>query len=182
MARQLHAAGEQVEPLILFDTSVIGPTQPRVFAGPGASRLPSFELSLDWHLGNMLLRSAADGARYLREVVNGRVNRTLHRLGLRAEPEREDEALGARAVWEANRRALSTYEMRSYPGPVTMLLSREEPARTFYDRRLAWADLAQGGLTIRLIPGSHETMLSAEYAPEVARVITRCLAEREGGE
>jgi hypothetical protein len=55
-----------------------------------------------------------------------------------------------------------------------MLLSREQPERTFEDLRLGWADLA-GSFEIRFIPGSHETMLDESSVAGVAAVLDDCL-------
>jgi thioesterase domain-containing protein len=80
-----------------------------------------------------------------------------------------------RHVIEANARALRAYVPRPYPDSVVMLLSREEPGRTFCDGRMAWADLLEEGLTLRFIPGTHQNMLDEPHVAGVAATIARCL-------
>jgi thioesterase domain-containing protein len=49
------------------------------------------------------------------------------------------------------------------------------PHRTSFDPRLAWAELAQGGLTVRFMPGNHGNMLDEPIVGGVARVLAQCL-------
>jgi thioesterase domain-containing protein/acyl carrier protein len=171
MAQQLHAAGERVSALVFFDTCVVGPRPPCVVEVEASSPLHHRALLLDIHLGQLLLRTPREGVRYLADRVKARmggvvgaVARTLHA----ATPV-------VRNVIEATRRAVDDYVPRPYPGSAVMLLCRDAPHRTFHDGRLAWADLVQGGLVLRFIPGEHEDMLDEPRVAGAAAVLDRCL-------
>ena len=71
-------------------------------------------------------------------------------------------------VFSENRRALEAYVPRVYPGPVTMLLSQDEPFRAFHNLRLEWSRFAAGGLVVRFIPGDHEHTLDEPFVAHVA--------------
>ena len=172
MAQQLHAAGERVSALVFFDTYLVGAT---ILAS--AKRAPPLlihrsALLADFHLGHLLLRGPREGLRYLKERIRGRLGGVVGPVA--AAMEAANPAV--RHVIEANLRAHAEYVPRPYPGSAVMLLSREEPNRAFYDGRLAWADWLGGGLIVRFIPGSHETMLDEPTVGGVAAALDRCLA------
>jgi amino acid adenylation domain-containing protein len=171
MAQQLRAAGEQVPVLLLIDTYIAQPL-PRIVQAQAASPLHRSALLLDYHLGQLLLRTPREGYAYLAARIRARLGGVVGPTA---------EAIHAappalRHVIEANLRAVAAYVPRPYPGSAVMLFSREEPERASYDGRLGWADLLEGGLVVRFIPGSHENMLDEPQVAEVARVLARCLA------
>ena len=81
----------------------------------------------------------------------------------------------ARQVFTANMAAFARYVARPYAGTAVMLLARDEPDRTAFDDRLTWADLVEGGLTVRFIPGDHENLLDEPGVREVGAVVRRIL-------
>jgi hypothetical protein len=42
---------------------------------------------------------------------------------------------------------------------------------------LGWARLADGGLSVRAVPGSHRTMAYGANARILARIVTECLTQ-----
>jgi amino acid adenylation domain-containing protein len=170
MAQQLVARGEEVALVVLLDTYYLGPT-----ADLPARKRP-FAEAADIHIGNLrLARDYRSRAAYL--VARARLNLANHVAGLRRvlglDPRRAPPA-GRDTVMARNAAAVREYAPRPYPGRITMLLSREQPERTFEDLRLGWADLA-GSFEIRFIPGSHETMLDESSVAGVAAVLDDCL-------
>jgi amino acid adenylation domain-containing protein len=168
MAQQLHAAGEHVAVLVMMDTTIAGPPHAQI------ARTLSMHhrgMMLDYHFGKLLLRTSREGASYLMSRVRARIKGESSPIveAVKASPE------AVRHVFEANVRAIERYVPRPYPGRAVMLLSRDEPGRTFYDDRLGWAELVLGGLMVRFIPGDHQNMLDEPQVSEVAEVLARCL-------
>jgi amino acid adenylation domain-containing protein len=172
MAQQLHARGERVERLLMMDGSLVGTPTARAAEAMAASPLHRLAFRLDLHAGHLLLRTPRAGLAYLASRVKALIGGTAAPIEqtMRAAP------AVARHVFEANVRALARYVPRPYPGAAVMLLSRDEPDRAVFDQRLAWADLVEGGLVVRFIPGDHENMLDEPHVAGVARVIAQCLA------
>ncbi len=171
MAQQLHARGEKVAAVVLLDTHVFGPVSPVIAKLRDVLLHYPRGLLLDHHIGEVLLRTPRGAIEYL----SGRVRARLEGVSAPIEATMKQATPVTRRVYEANVRAIMTYVPRPYPGTATLLLSRDLPHRTAYDKRLVWADLVQGGLTIRFMPGDHETMLDEPVVAEVAPVLAQCL-------
>jgi aspartate racemase len=172
MAQQLHAQGERVAALVLLDTRRAGPPPARIVETLGLSPLHGRARLLDYHFGHLLLRRPRAGLAYLAGRARARWRGEADSVaGLM-----KHTTPVVRRVYEHNVRALSAYVPRPYPGGATMLLSHQEPDRTFYDGRLAWAELVQGGLLVRFIPGDHTTMLDEPHVAGVAEALASSLA------
>jgi thioesterase domain-containing protein len=122
------------------------------------------------------LRTPRDGARYLRDRLRARLD------GVAGPTEEAIDAAppALRHVIVANLNALANYVPRPYPGSAVALISRDEPDRTFYDGRLAWADLVEGGLVVRFVPSNHENQLDEPQVAHVAAVLARVLESPRG--
>jgi amino acid adenylation domain-containing protein len=175
IAQQLHASGERVGLLSFLDTHVPQPP-PRSREALALSALHRAGMLLDWHLGELLLRSPRAGLGYLAERARARldgINQPIERTMRSATPITQ-------RVFEANMRAIHAYTPKTYPGSAVMLLSRDMPQRAAFDARLAWADLLLGGLNVRFVPADHETLLDEPVVQDVAQVLGRCLREAQG--
>jgi thioesterase domain-containing protein len=171
MAQQILARGERVGALVLMDTGFAGPPPARISAALALSPLHDAAHRADYHLGHMLLRAPRAGLSYLAARVRARFRgEDAPIAGVMREA-----TTAVRRVYEQNVRALAAYVPRPYPGPAVMLLSHHEPDRTFYDGRLAWAELVESGLVVRFIPGDHENMLDEPHVAGVAEALARCL-------
>jgi thioesterase domain-containing protein len=179
MAQQLQAAGERVDALILVDTSVVGPSAPRGVESRAAQRLRTLGIDAEGPLGRWLLQPPLESSRPLR-TWGGDVLRRVRALGRRSAPSPPAPPVtpGLRAMLEANNDALARYAIRPYPGVATLLLAREEPDSGVGDRRLAWARVVEGGLTVRCIPGDHDTMVAQANAPVLGKILRDCLSAR----
>jgi thioesterase domain-containing protein len=80
-----------------------------------------------------------------------------------------------RQVLKANRQATSNYVPHVYPGRIALFLSSASPERTFYDRRLAWSDMAAEGLEVHMVPGNHDTLFADPNVRVVAEKLRVCL-------
>jgi thioesterase domain-containing protein len=170
MARQLHALGERVALVVMLDT--VRPDQParieRALAGSKPRRLG---MRLDFHIGSIMGRSPRAALTYVLDLVRWRRSGPAGQIAAAIKADNPKLA----QVIEHNRLALQRYEPKAYHGNVVMLLSGDEPDRSFYDRRLAWADLIGAGLNVRFIPGDHENMLDEPNVQGVAEVLDQCL-------
>ena len=179
MAQQLHAQGQQVALLALFDTYF--PSDFRYQSPPALfrSQIYHFVQKIDYHLGNLLLRRPHDQLGYLLGVVwraKTRVGRKLQESIYKVDQNRESALSRAlQEVLHANFQARSKYIPQVYPGRVTIFLSREAPERSFYDSRLRWSDMAAEGLEVHLVPGNHKTLFEEPHVRGLAEKLRFCL-------
>jgi thioesterase domain-containing protein/acyl carrier protein len=93
----------------------------------------------------------------------------------------EDAALGPswsrrRVAFDASMRAMVQYTPRPYRGRVTLFRSR---SRSLLARAAThdygWSAIAAGGVDVKLIPGSHVTMVREPFVRILARELRKCL-------
>ena len=176
-AQQLHAAGEEVALLALFDTM-------------NWHKVP---LSW-WNRGFLLfqrlifhaaavLKIDSDGKRQfllgklydLRKrlpVWRGMLLAKLKRRSLRG----TSTSLVLAQIWRVNDQASGKYVPRPYPGEVTDF----RPARQYRALSkpdLKWDRLARGGQRVVIVPGYPAAMLLEPYVRELAAMLTTCIDE-----
>jgi len=76
--------------------------------------------------------------------------------------------------------ALLKYVCKPYPGRVTVFRVRKQRLRNF-DPSLGWKQFAQGGVQVRVLPGSHESMVDQSNFQILAREVKVSLEEIDGG-
>jgi thioesterase domain-containing protein len=184
MARQLHAAGEEVALLAALDA---GPSsrdlsrEAREAEGDGVPALYRWATDL-LREHNPLdldeLRRLGDFDRQLDYALDA-----AHRAGLSgviADHLPQLEALRRyHRVLAANQRALDAYRPLPYAGPVILLRAEAGLRLRGADPTLGWSAIA-ADLTILDVPGNHDNMIERPYVRIVAGVLGRCL-ERAGG-
>jgi surfactin family lipopeptide synthetase A len=146
MARQLHAQGEEVGVLALFDT----------FAGSRQS-IASLLVKL-WTLP-LARRKAYIALKWKGYIQN------LDRLILPPV---------LRRVRGAHRLAHKSYVMRRYDGRVTLFVPSDSSLRASENPRADWKHYADD-LEILEVPGDHLTMLDEPHVQVLARRLTECL-------
>jgi 3-oxoacyl-(acyl-carrier-protein) synthase/thioesterase domain-containing protein/acyl carrier protein len=175
IARQLLAAGEQVEPVVLIDAQARGGLRKRPFWRRMAA-----------HLNRLQQATPARRRQYLRD----RWENLMQRLRPSAPPHtlscRQVSTLAGaiNQVTEANGRAWHAYVPR--PCAVQVVLFRCEAVeewRDFYDldETSGWGPLARGGVTVYQVKGPHQEVLDEPYVKEVAQLMTRVLERCAGG-
>jgi thioesterase domain-containing protein len=94
-----------------------------------------------------------------------------HRLG---GPHSEYAAVDVMAI---NRRSLRAYVHNTYPGHMTILVTRDmfSESRLFLNPWVVWSRVAKGGLEVHVVPGSHLTVLSHPHVEVVAETLRACL-------
>ena len=74
-------------------------------------------------------------------------------------------------LWAIHLRASAQYHPRPYPGHITVLRTRMHPFLCSFDPTFGWGELAQDGVTVRVVAGAHESILDEPYAKEAAATL-----------
>ncbi len=165
MAQQLHAEGDSVALLAIFDTNLLargGSADAAEFIFRFARRHPSLSVEHMRTLG-----SVDEQLAYAFE--------TAAREGFL--PPGLDLAMAvhyARAG-EASSRAKETYVPKPYPGRVTLFRATSGHVDSSPDPSLGWEPLALGGLEIFDVPGSHNVLMEKPYVQTLAKRLRACL-------
>jgi thioesterase domain-containing protein len=179
MAQQLHAQGQKVALLALFDTYF--PSDFKYLSSPTLLRSKTYHFAqkIDLHLGNLLLRSPQDQLSYILGIacrIKIRIERKLRESTCKIYQDSEHSLSRVlQEVLNAHFQARSTYVPQVYPGRITLFLSRDTPERSFYDSRLDWSNMAAEGLEIHVVPGSHEKLFGEPHVRVLAEKLRVCL-------
>jgi thioesterase domain-containing protein len=73
-----------------------------------------------------------------------------------------------RNLMQLHLKALTEYRPRPYPGRVTVFRTRRQPLFCSHDPQMAWPRLAQGGVEVRNISGSHRNLLQEPFVQSLA--------------
>ncbi|HEU0077205.1 MAG TPA: alpha/beta fold hydrolase, partial [Longimicrobiaceae bacterium] len=163
MARQLEAAGEATETLALIDAHLPAlhgralPTDERVL-------VQVFAADLGLPPGELDLAEGDVGGSYLRRVLE-----RAHAAGVLPGDVDAGRMEQLYAVFRSNLAALHAYPARPYGGRVLLLRAAEhDPADT---DTVGWERVAGGGVELRVVPGSHFTLLREPHAAALAGVL-----------
>ena len=185
MARQLTAEGHQVALLAIFDQCPLEQAPATIAAGPRF--VVEFLRNLPyWFFDDFLPSDRGEMFGRLQSKVRLAVNKRRRRFapdeGTRAADIRDVLGMwqfpeGATAFLEAEYHALTHYVPKVYPGRITLFRARAGPLFRVYRSDMGWSDLAAGGVDIRIVSGSHSTMLTDPHVRVIAEHLTACLAE-----
>jgi amino acid adenylation domain-containing protein len=181
MAQQLRAAGQEVGLLALLETWPPPPRSSRRRFGLGGRRLAVLRFvagRLGLYLRNLARLRGRRRLRFLRERLA-----TLVQMIAARDPFRGDRSeLHLQRVTQANLLAFERYEPRPYPGPVVLFRAEGRPLGAKEDRRMAWRELALGGLEVYTMPGDDSGLMLAEpHIRTVAGQLERCLERARVG-
>ena len=151
MARLLHARGEEVGLLALFDTF------------PGKYEQTA---SLLMKLGRMPVRDQFDYVRRKTGQYARNWKRRIDRMFL-------PQAL--KNVRRGIHVAGTLYSPQPYEGAVTLFRASEKSLRGDHDPDAGWTELARGGLQIFEIPGGHVSIMSEPQVQVLAEQLTACI-------
>ncbi|MFO0755432.1 MAG: amino acid adenylation domain-containing protein [Byssovorax sp.] len=165
MAQQLRRAGEEVALLVLMDTVLAGPPPPEASIHPRV-------YSLDRHLGQLLLSPEETWADYFIAKARARLDAIGEAVRAVVGQPKQPELTTFEIVTARDRAAMRAYAPTGYDGAIVLILARDEAYRTAHDLRLRWAELAAGGLTIHVVPGTHATILDDPTVKDVAAHLT----------
>jgi amino acid adenylation domain-containing protein len=74
--------------------------------------------------------------------------------------------------------ALRDYELRPYPGNITLFVAQDEPGRK-QEPASAWKEKILGSCEVRLIPGTHRTILTRPQVTSLAREIKQRMLKND---
>ena len=167
MARQLLASGERVRFLGLLDAPAPG----YVFPLPVRVRMHTANAA---QLGRMLAglrtRSWPTRGTYIKHAVPAITRHRWLRWPLKTLPHDWPVPTPPGSV------ARIHYRPTGYPGHIVLFWATDGWGGLDRAPDLGWADLADGGLSVRPVPGSHRTMAYGPNARILARQVTECLA------
>jgi oxalate---CoA ligase len=176
-ARQLVAEGETVPRLLLFDAAAPGyPKMDANWSKYGAE-LSRMIRHLDWRES---WSHAYSLTRLLSQRVSGRFRRRIARLdaGRSVNAKMRGGGVGF-ALWQ--------YIPEGCAVRIIHFIAAEHPvSRVLDDPRYGWRDFARAGIEFQRVPGDHDSMFSAQNAPELAKRIdayrtTLALVASSGG-
>jgi amino acid adenylation domain-containing protein/FkbH-like protein len=74
-----------------------------------------------------------------------------------------------RSLWETHVHALFKHHPKPYDGDVVLFRTRGHSMLCSFDDTFGWRDLVKGNLTVRVVPGAHETILDEPHVRALAR-------------
>ncbi|HEU4432688.1 MAG TPA: thioesterase domain-containing protein, partial [Pyrinomonadaceae bacterium] len=191
MARQLHAQGQKVGLVALFDTYAPGFHRLSFNAGTLRYQLFRFVQRVHLHLGNLLLLESRGKVKYTREkavmvgdrmkwtirkAVESRLKKVAHTW---ARSNGNSESAENQKRIDTAIKALREYVPGVYPGRVTLFRASKQPAGYNTDRDLGWEKLAAGGVEVHEIPGYHGSIVMEPRVRILAERLQACLFQSQ---
>jgi amino acid adenylation domain-containing protein len=81
-----------------------------------------------------------------------------------------------RKLWDAHVRASRNYRPKTYTGPITLFRTRAHPFICSFDPTFGWCDYALGGVTVKIVPGAHESILEEPHVWFLAEEMKKVLS------
>jgi amino acid adenylation domain-containing protein len=178
MAHQLYAVDQEVALLVLFDSSDYK-NPPRRY-----SLVERIELDLQ----SQGFRLPAEKVQYLLQCVGSRLKGSLLQRFRRARDffdqskrlKKKSNLVTSSAlevVRESNRQALFKYQIRPYPGQITLFRAEDPDDGYIYPIDNGWTRYAEGGLQIYKIPGQHQQIFARPNVGVLAEKLEGCLRD-----
>jgi thioesterase domain-containing protein len=175
-AQQLHAAGEEIALLALFDTMNWQNVQLTTW-----SRVSLRFQRLVFHAAVLLDLESEGKRKFLQAKLRDLRSRVPVWIGMmrtkfntRISAGDTSDSLVLGRVWQASHRASHSYIPKPYPGVVTDLRPGKQ-YRILDKADLKWDRLAEGGQRIVVIPGYPAVMLVEPYVQDLAAMLTTCI-------
>ncbi|MDB6125045.1 MAG: non-ribosomal peptide synthetase [Pedosphaera sp.] len=192
MARQLHEQHEEVALLALFESMPIHSSYEQVcWWRPGFIRnfVPNIFYWLhDFHRLDPAVR---------RDIMQRKIRVWRRKLGrklIRNRTEQQQEVLDLEGIvntsqlsdneqrlWRIHLRAVDKYISKPYSGRVTLFRTRRQPLLCSFDPGYGWSELASAGITVKIIPGSHESIFKEPDVRHLAEQLQCALREAQEG-
>jgi len=180
IGRQLIEAGETVGLLAMFENFNV-----RAIRWPLPLHLRLINsgfLNLYYHALNFLAAEGDDKLAFFAQKLRVEITRAkvsarvaLARGWRRLHPDAATEFPHIK-VADVYERALELYEVKPYPGEITLFLAKRHLAG-MGDRRGGWGNVAQGGVRLYSLPISPKGSLVEPYVRQLAAMLRGCLDE-----
>ncbi len=179
MAQQLHAQGEKVALLALFDTQA-----------PGDMKGLPWRERVCLHLGNLLQK----GSTYALQKVGQRIDSSKDRLvsiissiyrkfdqgSGRVLPSYLQEVAQHDLRQQIRVQAVRNYVPHPYPGKVILFRAMNQSQfDAYYTAPQLWGSLAAGGLEVHAVPGDHISILQKPHVQVLAAKLRACLEQAQ---
>jgi len=129
----------------------------------------------DLHLGHLLILRPKDQLKYLMEGLR-RSRKNLKKRIINKFSAEDPLRQTIQRVREVNTDAFAIYKPKAYPGRITFFWCTEMTFRPYMDNRLGWDVVAEDGLEVHLVPGTHTGLLDFEpHTTVLAEELKRCL-------
>ena len=168
MARQLVASGERVNFLGLLDTPAPG------YVFPLSARVRMHTATTTQFrrmLAELRTRSWLGRGTYLRHTVPAITRHRWFRWLLKTLPDDWRVPTPPGSIVRIH------YHPESYPGHIVLFRATGGRAQLNRTPDLGWAPLADGGISVRAVPGNHRTMAYGPNGRMLARHVTECLTQ-----
>lgn len=169
IARQVTEQGERVQLLAMLDGHNHAYYKNPLRDGRYTGRLK-------YHLYNLLRSDIREGSTYLLDRIDEarrKVERVIWQLSsTRQANGNNDRPHNTDFVVHP---AFHRYEPKPYLGKVTLLQSSDWPDGPYFDFKLGWQDLAEGGVEFHRIPGDHPSMFTEPNVNLVGAILKMAL-------
>ena len=175
IAQQLHAQGQQVGLLAMIDTFF--PGSPKYLPNRALfnSKLHRMVMRADVHLGHLLILRPKEQLKYMLDGL-GRIKKNLKKKIVNRFSSEDPLRRTIQSVREVNAHAFKVYKPKAYSGRITYFWCTEMMFRPYMDNRLGWDVVAESGLEVHVVPGSHTGLLDIERHTRVlAEELNKCL-------
>jgi amino acid adenylation domain-containing protein len=156
MARQLQEAGQEIARLVLLDSYL--PTSPGHAISPQGEVIQFID-----DIANLLgVKEELASLQLERLPPDQKMERFLdlvQQLRLLPESTGLSSLQDRLCVFQANSQALRSYKPRAYPGHLHLIRGSEQVIEGEQDCTLGWSELAQGGIDLQILPGSHYSLM-----------------------
>jgi amino acid adenylation domain-containing protein len=175
MAQQLHAQGQRVALLALFDGRI--PTPDETFPEEDAETIVLVERYFGISFGPMESLAEFPKDEQLAFMLEQTKSAGLVPVELDVSQARSFVELLRRDL-----RATQNYGLHLYPGRVTLFKAAEQLAGTSNDPTLGWSEWASGGVEVHVVPGNHANLMYEPHVEVLAEKLTTCLNQAQSAE
>jgi thioesterase domain-containing protein/acyl carrier protein len=85
-------------------------------------------------------------------------------------------------LFESNLHALLKYQVKPYPGAVTLFRAHHGSPRIHAEPLGGWEGVARGGVHVIEVPGTHNSMLEEPNVRALGEAISRCIAQLDANQ
>ncbi len=175
MAQQLHAQGELVALLAMFDGRI--PTPGVIFPEQDLEAISLVERYFGISFGPMESLTELPEDHQLAFI--------LEQAKISGLVPAELDAFQARrfvALLRSDLRATQNYQLHVYAGRITFFKANETLENPSSDPTMGWGDWARGGVEVHIVPGNHANMIYEPHVEVLARKLTECLHEAQAAQ